>query len=147
AVVLIEGFLGIHTNVFRNAGRAYGGVYNPNHHATLIMMAFQLYLAGLFVWGRFSHRFQGSDFSGSNPLLFFYAAGLLALLGWLASISRGAVIIGAAVLVAWIAIEVVAFYKEEIGADALPVAIRSGSVLIIGAIAVGLVGFLLYEAA
>lgn len=143
---LLAGYMGIHRYIFSGEDRAWGAVYNPNHHATMMMMGMPLYFGGLAVWGRLSRRMQGSPFSGSNPLLFLYAAGLLGMVGWVASMSRGGLLIGGTFLLGWIVLEIWAYYREESGRLAsgpLRMAAAAATTVVVLAIA----GLLLLESA
>ncbi len=112
AVSVLEGLLGLLNVVMGSAGRAYGAVYNPNHHATLIAMAFPLFISGMFQWSRSSPLFRASLAGGSNPMLMMVALGALVIVGWLASFSRGSLIFGGGVTLGWVIYELWGMRRE-----------------------------------
>ncbi len=129
-VSLAEGWIGA-IRYAKGVPRASGAIFNSNHHAALVVMGLPLYFARLVQWKRYSPRLRyGSIMSGSNPLLLFYGLGLVAIIGWLAAISRGSLILSGGVLVVWIVIEFWGALRELREGEKIPV-----SALLIGLLA------------
>lgn len=92
--------------VFSNYNeRAHGLVYNPNHYAALVLMGIPLYFAGLSVMRRLVRAFRGNLATGQNPVLLLYGLGALFVMAWLMSLSRGSLLFGVVLLMAWVLLE------------------------------------------
>jgi len=101
AISLIEGILGVGVFVFKGVSRAFGAIYNPNHHAALAVMGLPLAISLLHVLPHYRRRFRSDMGGGRNPLLPLYALILGCVLGWLASLSRSSIAFGGLVLGVW----------------------------------------------
>lgn len=100
-VTVAEGAFGAWTFLVEGAPRAYGGAWNPNHHAALTLMGIPVLLAGLVELRRQVPRFSEPLLSGRNPLILVFFLVGVALLGWGAGLSRASILIGVAVLAGW----------------------------------------------
>ncbi len=104
-ISLLEGILGVGVFVFKGVSRAFGAIYNPNHHAALAVMALPVAISLLHVLPHYRRRFRSDMGGGRNPLLPLYALILGCTLGWLASLSRSSIAFGGLVLGVWGAFE------------------------------------------
>lgn len=96
------GILGLLRFALGATPRAYGIVFNPNHHAALTLAGLPLAFIMLFTQGR-----NDPSVTGKDRQLAFGALMLAGFLGWLASISRGSVLFGGVVLIGWASFELV----------------------------------------
>ncbi len=101
AATIIEGALGVMVFVFRGVSRAYGAIYNPNHHAALVLMGIPCAMSLLYLLPHYRRRFRGDVGGGRNPLLPLYAMVLIALTGWIAALSRSSLFLGGALVCVW----------------------------------------------
>lgn len=86
-----EALLGIWTYVLSDARRTNGFIFNPNHHAAFIMAG--LPIAAWWVRSRAKAEEEGFDYDRRRDWIIFLAiVVLLAFVGWLLSLSRGALI-------------------------------------------------------
>jgi len=135
-VCLIEGLLGLYVYVAVGVGRTYGSLFNPNHHAALVAMGIPLFFASLIQAQKLIPLLRGKLTSGSNPLLILYAVGLLMVLGWLTSFSRGSILISGSIIAAWIAIEwygrLKELHNEQIYLDFKGLASGAAALVLIG---------------
>lgn len=100
-IALIEGAMGVMVFVFRGVSRAYGAIFNPNHHAALVLMGIPCAMALLYLLPHYRRRFRGDVGGGRNPLLPLYALVLIALTGWIAALSRSSLFLGGALVSVW----------------------------------------------
>lgn len=104
-ISLVEGILGIASYLVGDV-RAHGALYNPNHHAALVILGLPAYFALLAYWRRsYLARRPDAGGVGTSPFILFFAFGALAAIGWLTSISRASLILSGAILTAWGALE------------------------------------------
>jgi hypothetical protein len=94
--------------------RAYGFLFNPNHSAALILMGVPLIVAHM----RVRHRRRTAEgapglLSGQDPGIVLGALVLAVLAGWIGTLSRGSLLLGFPVLVAWAMIEVALSWKRR----------------------------------
>ncbi len=101
AASVFEGLLGIINYGLGGGGRVSAAIYNPNHHATMVLMGIPAAITLALKYRAF--RIQRRRDSG--PALFLGGLVLLALVGSLAALSRGALISGLMVLGGWGALE------------------------------------------
>lgn len=105
-LALLAAGIGLVNFVFsRYNARAWGVVYNPNHFAALVLMGIPLYFAGLSVMRRLVRAFRGSLSTGQNPVLMLYGLGVMFVLAWMMSLSRGSLLFGLVLLVGWALLE------------------------------------------
>lgn len=100
-ISLLEGILGVGVLIFRGVSRAFGAIYNPNHHAALAIMGLPIAISLLHILPHYRRRFRSDMGGGRNPLLPLYALILGCTLGWLASLSRSSIAFGGLVLGIW----------------------------------------------
>ncbi|MCB2153394.1 O-antigen ligase family protein [bacterium] len=105
-VSLTEGIWGFLRFAAGGQPHAIGALFNPSHHAALVLAGIPLFMVWTIDLSRRSEVFSGGLFSGSNPLLIAVGAGLIAMMGWATSYSRGGLVLGGAVLLIWVIIEV-----------------------------------------
>ena len=119
-VSVTEGLWGFFLYATGSQPYSIGALFNPSHHAALVMAGIPLFIIWTIDLSRRSEIFSGSIISGSNPLLLILGAGMLALMGWATSYSRGGLLLGGGVLLAWTAIEVWGVRRETSPEDGAP---------------------------
>lgn len=119
-LVVGEALWGIQSFGLEGELRASGAAYNPNHHAAIILMGLPLLLAAPFHLNRQWTSLPHGLWSGRNPLLILFFAAIIAILSWMASLSRASAIIGIAVLAGWIAIEWLGSRRAEASGQSAP---------------------------
>ncbi len=100
-IALVEGAMGVMVFVFRGVSRAYGAIFNPNHHAALVLMGIPCAMSLLYLLPHYRRRFRGDVGGGRNPLLPLYAMVLIAMTGWIAALSRSSLFLGGALVSLW----------------------------------------------
>lgn len=105
-LTMVAAGIGIANFVFsRYNARAHGIVFNPNHYAALVLMGIPLYFAGLSVMRRLVRMFRGNLSTGQNPVLLLYGLGVLFVVAWMMSLSRGSMLFGLVLLIGWVFFE------------------------------------------
>jgi O-antigen ligase len=102
-LAVTEGMMGLVMMALHGAGRAYGGVYNPNHHAALVLAGLPLAVA--LLWNRHERRLlvDGEGLLGGRDIgLMALGFVLAATAGWLGALSRGSILLGAPIVLAWL---------------------------------------------
>lgn len=102
---VLEGLIGVARFFLEGAFRVTGAIYNPNHHATAVVMCLPLFFALVIYWSRTSKRFSAPLAGGRNPLLLLMLLGCIAGLSWVFAFSRGSLFFGSIVLAGWLAWE------------------------------------------
>ncbi|CAN5274506.1 hypothetical protein BH09SUM1_BH09SUM1_05510 [soil metagenome] len=134
SAALMEGLIGLVMFVAFGTWRGFGAIYNPNHHATAVAMGLPLYFAALWQWRGRSETLSTPLLGGKNPLLPLYAIGGIAAIGWLASMSRASIGIGAASATLWLLYE--AYTARNFRENLTPAKLATGGALLIVAIIV-----------
>jgi hypothetical protein len=101
-LAIAEGLLGLGNFLAQPGSRAYGGIYNPNHHAALTLCGLPVAIAML--WNRHERLRETLGeglFSGRDVGLLGVGAVAAASAGWVASASRGSLVFGAPFLLLW----------------------------------------------
>jgi hypothetical protein len=99
----LEGLLGLASMLLGEGSRASGAAYNPNHHAALTLAGLPLLVA--LLWNRHEARaaVDGEGLlSGRDPGLLGVGLGLAATVGWVGGLSRGSLLLGLPLVVAWL---------------------------------------------
>lgn len=124
-VSLGEGLLGM-VSLLAGDARAHGALYNPNHHAALVILGLPAYFALLAFWRRrYLARNPLAGGIGTSPFILLFAIGAVAGLGWLSSISRGSLILSGTILTAWAALEGWNYFLRIRVTDSAPIPRRT----------------------
>ncbi len=109
---VVESLWGLANHTFGNA-RASGAIYNANHHAAFIIMGLPLYFARLIQWKRYSPALQDQPIiGGSSPALLLIGIGFVAVVGWIAALSRGSILFGGSIIALWLSLETFVAWRE-----------------------------------
>ena len=100
AVGLLEGWAGVAISA-QGEKRAFGLIFNPNHHAALVLLVLPVAVALLCNRASSQSREAGSDAGRQDVTWFMGGVVAVAALGWLLSLSRGSVAAGMLVFCAW----------------------------------------------
>lgn len=111
---LVEGCLGVIHYGLVPGSRASGAIYNANHHATFVLMGMPVVFVELLEWRRDRAGQGRGAMRGPGPTLFLLGVAVIALVGALASLSRGALLMGMGVLVVWGIVELVGWAKADL---------------------------------
>jgi hypothetical protein len=142
----LEGIWGIYIYVSTGVGRTYGTIYNPNHHAAMVAIGIPLYFASLIQAPKLVPILRGRLTSGSNPLLILHGIGLLVILGWMTSYSRGSIMIAGSIIIVWAVVE---WYGRlrELQNEQIYLDFRAVASGLAGLLLVGLAGIVMLETA
>lgn len=104
AVALLQGLWGALEFVLSDAARASGALVNPNHYAALLLLCLPSAVALVVVWNR--RRADHDElWSGRHPAVMLTILILIALVGWVLSLSRASILLGGSLLCAWGVVE------------------------------------------
>lgn len=111
---LLEGIITF-LNLMPLDGRPRGTLYNPNHSATLILMVIPVALALAYRRGM-SHQSGQIDYQtrlSGDRWLILLALVLLAILGWISTLSRGSLLAAIVILGPWLLWESRVFLLQD----------------------------------
>ena len=109
---VLESFFGVLVYVLHGAARAYGALFNPNHHAAMVVMGIPMLIAGIWALKVSHPRFRHGALGGENPLILLVAVLLMMVMSWLTALSRGSLLAGILVMGGWLAYEMRAAARE-----------------------------------
>ncbi|MCB2156794.1 O-antigen ligase family protein [bacterium] len=114
AAALFQGLWGALQFILSDAVRASGALVNPNHYAALLLLCLPAAAALIAVWNR--RRPDHDEFwTGRHPAMLLGILVLLALVGWVLSLSRASILLGGSVLLAWGVLEALIHWTRNRG--------------------------------
>lgn len=114
-IAVIEGLWGLGAFALGEP-RARGAIYNPNHHAALVAAGLPIFFAMLRQRRVVSPEAADRPLiGGGDPTILVLGLGCVGAVGWLASLSRGSLLLGGATLAAWLAVEALGARRERLG--------------------------------